>query len=128
MAVVAAVGLEALVLVGVGVVYLVALVRSGTADPLFAALTLVLAVGLGVGLLACARGLLQGRRWARAPVITWQLLQSFALVRPALGEGLATPLVAGAVVLLAAAVVAVVGLFLPPVMRATSGTQAPPVV
>ena len=120
--VVAAVALEAVVLLVVAAVYVVALVRLGTVDVLFAGLTVVLAVAVAVGLLACARGLLRGRRWARAPAITWQLLQS-AVVAPALGTAFGP----GAAALLVLAATVVVGLLLPPVARATAGTQPPPV-
>ncbi|CAA9415514.1 MAG: hypothetical protein AVDCRST_MAG35-1682 [uncultured Quadrisphaera sp.] len=120
--VVAAVALEAVVLLAVAAAYLLALVRLGTVDVLFAGLTVALAVAVAVGLLLCAWGLLRGRRWARAPVITWQLLQS-AVVGPALGSGFG----AGAAALLVLAALVVVGLLLPPVARATAGTQPPPV-
>jgi hypothetical protein len=36
----------------------------------------VVAAIIGVALAACARGLRQGARWTRGPVITWQLLQA----------------------------------------------------
>ncbi len=122
LAVVAAVALEALVLLVAAGAYLLALVRQGTADVLFAGLTVTLAVAVAVGLLLCVRGLLGGRRWARAPVITWQLLQS-AVVAPALGGGLGP----GALALLVLAAVVVVGLLVPRVARATGGVQEPPV-
>ncbi len=112
-----AVVLEALVLLVVAGAYVALLVGQGTADLLFAALTVALAVGVAVGLLACARGLLRHRRWARAPVITWQLLQT-ATVLPAI-PALQGPPRAGAVALLVLAGVAVVGLFTPSVLRAT---------
>lgn len=117
--VVAAVALEALVLLAAGAGYVVLLVTRGTADLLFAALTVTLAVAVGVGLLACARGLLRAQRWARAPVVTWQLLQA-ATVVPALGGGFGP----AAGVLVALSAVVVVGLFLPAVARATGGTGA----
>jgi len=121
-AAVAGVGLEALVLLGVGTLYLVELVRSGTTDVVFAGLTVALAVAAGVGLAVCARGLARHRRWARAPVVTWQLLQS-AAVAPALGG----PFRPGAIALLAVAAVVVVALFTPAVVRATSGLEPPAV-
>jgi hypothetical protein len=43
---------------------------------------LVLALGAGLGLLA--RAVLRGRRWARSPVLVWQVLQASVAV-PALG-------------------------------------------
>jgi hypothetical protein len=36
----------------------------------------VVAAVIGIALAACARGLRQGARWTRGPVITWQLLQA----------------------------------------------------
>ena len=124
--VVSAVVVEALVLLVVAGAYVVLLVRQGTADLLFAVLTVALAVGVAIGLLACARALVRHRRWARAPVITWQLLQT-ATVLPAL-PALAGSLRAGAVVLLVLAAVAVVGLFTPSVLRATDPEGPPAVV
>ncbi len=74
-----AVLVEALVVAGLGAVYLVdavgALLRGDGART--AGMALFLAVfGLGVGLLlaAAARGLWRGLRWGRAPVMTFQVL------------------------------------------------------
>ena len=74
-----------------------------------AALTVLLAAG------AAARALADGRRWGRAPVITWQLLQ-LAVAVPGLRSD--SPLVSAA--LLLASVVVLVGIFLPAVVRHTS--------
>jgi hypothetical protein len=57
----------------------VALVNTLTSTPDNAAFLLSLAaIGLvlGAGLAVCARGVLRGLRWARGPVLTWQLLQA----------------------------------------------------
>ena len=47
--------------------------RDRTVVAALAAVVLLMAGGLGV----CARGVARRRRWARAPAITWQLLQAF---------------------------------------------------
>ena len=122
----AAVGLEALGLVGVVVLYLVLLVRSGAADLLGAVVTAVLAGAAALGLALCARGLLAGRRWSRAPVLTWQLLQllvAFPLVRTGAGSALWW----GALALVVLALVAGGALFVPAVVHATAEAQEPPV-
>ncbi len=115
--------LEAVALLVVATVYLVALVRTGTVDLVFSLLTVVLALGLSAGLALCARALWRGARWGRGPVITWQLLQ-VPLLQPALGG----PFTAGAVVGLTAAVVVVVTLLMPSSRMVTSGDEAPPLV
>ena len=66
-------------------------------------------------LLLAARGLWHGRRWARSPVIMWQIL----LVVLALGWYGADPS-AWALVVVGIAVVIGVGLLLPGVVRATT--------
>ncbi|SDQ08633.1 hypothetical protein [Quadrisphaera sp. DSM 44207] len=123
LAVVAAVALEALLLLGVVVLYAVELLGAGAVDAAGATATAALAGAAGLGLGACARGLLAGRRWARAPVLTWQLLQA----------AVAVPLLAGpwwwaGAGLLVLAVVAGVGLFAPSVVAATTAPQPPPVL
>jgi hypothetical protein len=60
-------------LVGAGI-YLVELLTA-TATVLRNVLMLVILFGLiGLGLLLVGRGLLGGRRWARSPAVTWQVL------------------------------------------------------
>lgn len=76
----------------------------------------VLALGVATLLGAAARALAAGRRWGRAPALTWQLLQ-LAVAVPGVRSG-SQPLVPTA--LLVASVVVLVGLFLPAVVRHTS--------
>ena len=68
------VGIEALLLLaGAGVLlFEVATSDGSAATVMMAALAAVVGVGLGF----CARGVAQGRRWTRGPVLTWQLLQA----------------------------------------------------
>ena len=121
-AVVVLVALEAALLLGVAAVYAVRAV-AGLADPLLVALvTAALAVVIGGFLLLASRGLWRGRRWARAPVVTWQLLQLAVSVQ-AVGGGARW----GGGVLLAASVAVLAGLFTPAVVRATASTADPPV-
>jgi len=49
-------------------------VREAPAEPLNAGLIIAFSTLWGVGLLGCARGLLDRRRWARAPALTSALL------------------------------------------------------
>ena len=72
----ALVAAEALVLVGLAV-YVVVETFAATAEEPGGALALAgLALVTGAGLGGCAYGLVQGRGWTRAPVVTWQLLQA----------------------------------------------------
>jgi len=125
--VVAAVGVEAAAMIGVVVLYLVELVLGRAADARGAVATTVLAVFVGAGLVLAARGLLAGRRWARAPILTWQLVQVLAVALPLLGGGGALPRAVGAA-LVVLGVVAGGGLFAPSVVAATTDQEAPPVV
>lgn len=120
---VVAVLVEAALLAAVGVFFVVEVVvaeptSTGTAVSI-AALALLLA---GV-LVLCARGLLAGRRWARAPVMTWQLLVLLAVVPTLLGDRWWA-----AAGLAALSLVAAVGLLVPSVVAATTERAEPPVV
>jgi hypothetical protein len=121
-AVVAAVALEAGLLVGVAAFYLVLALGPDADEPGAAAATAALAALIGGFLILCARGLWRGRRWARGPVVTWQLLQ-LAVAVPAL-TGPGWPVGA---VLVGASLLAGVGLLTPQVTRATASTADPPV-
>lgn len=116
-AVVAVAAAEALLLLGIAVYYLAGLLDGAATDTAGAAVTGALAVLVGAFLLLCARQLLLGRRWARAPVLTWQLLQAFVAAPTIGGERawIGWPL-------LVASLVVLVGLFVPAVMRATTTT------
>ena len=65
--------LEATLLVGVGIAFGAQLVR-GASVPGAAVFLLVFMLGVAAVLVASTRGLWRGRRWARSPVLTWQLL------------------------------------------------------
>lgn len=67
---------------------------------------------------AAARALARRRRWGRAPLAMWQLLQGLVGV----SQFAANPLVS--VLLVAAAVVVLVGLFTPASLAATDGGEA----
>lgn len=120
-ALVAAVALEAGLLVGVAAFYLVGIARRGATDVPAAAATAGLALVLAAALGLFARGLWAGRRWARAPIVTWNLLVIASLLSTG---GWRTGL--GVVVLVGSAAV-VVGVLSPAVTRATASTQDPPV-
>lgn len=110
--------LEAALLVGVGIAFGTELVR-GASVPGAAAFLLAFMLGVAAVLVASSRGLWQGRRWSRSPVLTWQLL----LVVLAIGWlGVESTWWAGLV--LVVAVVVGVGLVLPSVVAATTGTTA----
>lgn len=70
------VAVEALVLAGLAVFLVVETVVSTAAEPGGAVALAGLALVVGVGLGACAYGLVRGLGWTGAPVVTWQLLQA----------------------------------------------------
>ncbi len=114
-AVVLLVVLEAAVLVGLGIAFALELVR-GTELASATVFLCVFSLALAGLLLAAARGLRQGRRWARAPVMTWQVL----LAVMAAGWVRAQP-TGWSIAVLVVALGTGVGLVLPPVVRATTG-------
>ena len=72
----ALVGLEAAALLAGSVALVVEAVTSGSGNPGATIALAVVVVIVGAGLAFCARGVAQGRRWTRGPVLTWQLLQA----------------------------------------------------
>ena len=66
---------EAVVIAGAAVLWLVRTGGGEAASVPVALFLVAFAAGVAVGLGAAARALRRGRRGARAPVITWQLLQ-----------------------------------------------------
>jgi len=91
------------------------LVRGRATMPGATAFLAVCGLGIAALLAVCVRGLWRGRRWARSPVIMWQIL----LVVLALGWYGADPS-AWALVVVGIAVVIGIGLLLPGVVRATT--------
>ncbi len=68
----ATLALQGIVVLAFAVFYLL---EQAHASSTFAVLgSVVLFVVAGVGLLVVARGLLEGRRWARSPALTWQIV------------------------------------------------------
>ncbi|MGV8978053.1 MAG: hypothetical protein ACOH17_08405 [Cellulomonas sp.] len=110
--------LEAVLLVGVGIAFGVQL-GSGAGVPGAAAFLLVFMLGVAAVLVGSVRGLWRGRRWARSPVLTWQLL----LAVLAFGWFGAEPTWWAGLVLVVAVIVGV-GLVLPSVVAVT--TRAAP--
>ena len=108
--------LQGAALAGYALVVLVQAVRGDRATLLGAALLAVLLVAWGAGLGLAARGLWDGRRWARSPVVVTELLL--------LAVGI--PLVQGAgraagIVLVVVAVVELGAVLSPPVTRLLVG-------
>jgi hypothetical protein len=109
---------EAAAFLGLGVAWIADVVRGVASMP--AASLFLAAFGLGIAalLLLAARSLWRGRRWARSPVIMWQIL----LVVLAVGWLGAEPSVWAVAVLVVALVIGV-GLLLPPVVAVTGRRQ-----
>ena len=110
------VGLEGLALVALGVLEFAHL-RSGRVT--LAVTTTLFFVLMGVGLLACARGLARVRSWARGPVVAVQLIA--LLLSFSFWGGQTKP---GAVGLGLASVAVLVGLLHPASTRALAENDA----
>jgi len=119
--VVGAVVAEAVALAIVAILSVRALLTADTASTGLSVGVAVLSLAVAALLVAAGRALLSGRRWGRAPVLTWQLLQ-LAVAVPAVQADLAAVPVA----LLTGSLVVVVGLFVPAVVRHTAGAAEPP--
>jgi len=107
---------EALAFLGLGVAFVVDLTRGNADLPAATVFLALFALGVAVLLSGAARGLWRGRRWARSPVMTWQIL----LVVMSLGW-LGVEASVWAVAVAVVAVLVAVGLLLPPVVAATTG-------
>lgn len=109
--------LEAVALVVVTGVSVVSLVRGDAALPgpmvFFAVFCLLVAAVL----VQASRALLAGRRWARSPVITWQVLLGVMAV-----GWLGVEVTAAATAVLVVAVAVTAALLLPPVVAFTTGS------
>ncbi len=121
-AVLAALGVQALLLAGVAVLSVLAWVEDDRVDPRGAVATALFALAFAALLVAAARGLWRGRRWARGPVVTVQLLALLAVAAPMLVSG---PRWLGALVG-ALALTVLVGLFTRPVLEHTTGADGDP--
>lgn len=119
--VVALVALEAGLLLGLAGVSLLTGV-TGDGPPGLTLATAALAAIIAGFLGLSARGLWLGRRWARGPVLTWQLLQAAVSASELARAGGWV-----AAVLIALSAVVVAGLLSPAVTRATASTADPPV-
>jgi hypothetical protein len=113
--------LEAAAFLGLGVAWTADVVRGTATMPGASLFLAAFGVGIALLLLLAARGLWRGRRWARSPVIMWQIL----LVVLAVGWLGAEPSV-WAVVVLVMAVAVGVGLLLPAVVAVTARRQDGP--
>ncbi|UJP41817.1 hypothetical protein F1D97_14830 [Cellulomonas palmilytica] len=107
--------LEAAAAVGLSVAWVSDLVRGVSVRPAATVFLVVFGLTVALVLVASARGLWRGRRWARSPVMTWQIM----LVVLSLGWVGADPAPWAWGVLVVALVVGV-GLLLPSVVAATT--------
>jgi hypothetical protein len=106
---------QAGLLVGLGGVWVLELVRGQSRLPGATVFLALFALGVAAVLVLAVRGLWAGRRWARSPIMTWQVL----LVVMSVGWlGVETAL--WAVGVLVSALVVGVGLVLPSVVAVTS--------
>jgi hypothetical protein len=87
----AGVGLEALLVLGGAVGSAVSSATGDAQDRVGALFLAVTALALAAGLATLAVGVRRGARWARTPVLVWQVLQ----VIVSLGGGTGLPLAAG---------------------------------
>lgn len=110
--------LEAAAFLGLAAAWTADVVRGAATMPAASLFLAAFGVGIALLLLFAARGLWRGRRWARSPVIMWQIL----LAVLAVGWLGAEQTVWAAIVLVVAIAVGV-GLLLPPVVAATVPPQ-----
>ena len=101
----AGVALEGLLLAAYAVFVVVESLRGEAQDRIGALVLAVVALALAAGLVAVARGVLTGQRWARSPALVWQLLQVLVAL-----SGTVDPRVLAVVLIVLAAVVCL-GLF-----------------
>jgi len=113
-------GIEALALLAGALLLIVALIGGFTDDTSMAVFVLVFGGGMGLMLAVMLRNLSRGKRWARGPLVTWQLFQ-IAVAVPLL-QG-STPWIGIALLLLAAVVL--VGMFTPTVLALTTDRSGP---
>lgn len=113
-------GIEALALLAGALLLIVALIGGFTDDTSMAVFVLVFGGGMGLMLAVMLRNLSRGKRWARGPLVTWQLFQ-IAVAIPLL-QG-STPWIGIALLLLAAVVL--VGMFTPTVLALTTDRSGP---
>lgn len=117
------VGLEAVVLLIVGIILGISLVTSAPASLASGIFLLVLVLGFGAGLAAVAVNLFRGYRWTRSAAFVWQLLM-LTIAVPTL---LAGQTLTGLLLIIPPLVVAVL-LFTPKVVTYTLRTGGEPPV
>lgn len=110
------VGVEVVVLVAAAVVLGIELVGGRSLSVGVSAFLLVFVLGVAAVLVSALRALSRGRRWARSPIATWQILQVVVSVS-SLGAGVAP----GAIAALVVAVGVFVLLMVPTVVAVTTG-------
>lgn len=113
--------LQAAVLIGLGGAWARDLLGGVSEIPGATLFLIAFAVGIAALLIASARALWRGRRWARSPVITWQIL----LIAMSIGW-LGVERTGWAVAVLVSALLVAIGLLLPSVVAATSGRAPMP--
>jgi len=96
---------QALTLAALGIWSALAGIVGHPDDRLAAELMAGMALLTGVGLAAAARGLFFGRRWARAPILVWELIMV------PVGISLTRAIPAAGALLLASAAVVLIALF-----------------
>lgn len=122
-AVLVALGIEAVLLLVVCGLFGYAVATGRSVDARLDVATAVFCLLVVGVLLACGRALRRGQRWARAPVVTLQLLTLLALAVPAL-QGRRWWVGA---LLVAVSLVAGAGLFAPSAVAHTDGRGNPPI-
>lgn len=107
---------QAAVLIGLAGAWVRDLLAGASELPAATAFLVLFSLAIAALLIAAARALVRGRRWARSPVLTWQIL----LLAMSIGWLGAEP-TGWAVAVLASALVVGIGLLVPSVVAATSG-------
>src|SRR5690625_7458157 len=113
-------GIETTAHLSVTILLIVALIGDFTDDKSMAVFVLVFGAGMRLALAWTLKALYRGKRWARGPLVTWQLFQ-LAVAIPVL-QG-STPLIGVGLLLLA--VIGMVGVFTPSALAASAGASGP---
>ena len=111
---------EAAAFLGLGVAWTADVLRGVASMPAASLFLAAFGVGIALLLLLATRALWRGRRWARSPVIMWQILLAVLAV-----GWLGAEASVWATAVLVIALVIGIGLLLPPVVAATGGRRQP---
>lgn len=113
-------GIEAAALAAGAILLTIALIGGFTDDTSMAVFVMVFGGGMAAILAITLRNLFRGKRWARGPLITWQIFQLTVAVPLLQGS---TPWIGVALLILA--LIVTIAMFTPTVLRVTTDRSGP---